>query len=149
MVKKKVKKEWRAFTTWTLHTGTSILFGVLFLFLATNILFAVSLPDIDSMISDSNKELVDFMKRARKISSFQRVLYEMKTVFAAHEQEVYKDDRERQQKISRLEEILIINPKSRDVLYSLYLLYDKAGDEQKADEYLQRAKEVDPRVEGN
>ena len=46
--------------------------------------------------------------------------------------------------INNLEQQLIINPKARDILYSLYQLYLAEGDKNKAGEYLKRTKDVDP-----
>lgn len=146
MAKKKSEKESTSFVSWAVHIATSILFGLLFLFLATNILFAVSLPDVEPIISGKSEGVVNFMKRARTLSPFPTLFPEIKFMFVNHELEVYKDDRERRDMIVKLEKALVINQKSRDVLYSLYLLYDKSGNESKASEYLQRAREVDPNI---
>lgn len=146
MAKKKTEKESESFTSWFVHIGTSILFGLLFLFLAMNILFAVSLPNIDPITSGKSEGIVNFMRRARTLSPFQTLFPEIKFTFVNHELEVYKDDHDRRDMIDKLEKALTINPKSRDVLYSLYLLHDKAGNVEKASEYLQRSQEVDPAV---
>ncbi len=146
MVKKKAEKESSSYSAWLIHIGTSILFGVLFLFLAINILFAVTLPNLDTFAGANSTGVVNFMKRTRTLPAFKNLFGEIKITFSAHEQEVYKDDRERRALITKLEEAIAINPKSRDVLYTLYLLYEKAGNTEKATEYLERAQAVDPKV---
>lgn len=146
MSKKKEKSDSTYLESWALHMGASILFGIVFIYLATNILFSVSLPAIDTVMSGKSEDVVYFMKRARTLNSFHSLFPELKSIFLAHELEVYKDDRDRRTMISKLEEALIINPKSRDVLYSLYLLYDKSGSTAKAAYYLHRAQEVDPKM---
>ncbi len=147
MAKKKSETNSSSFGLWALHIGASILFGVLFLFLATNILFAVSLPDLDTVMSGKKEDVVHFMKRARTLTPFRKLFPEIKSTFVENELEVYKDDRDRRTLILKLEEALKVNPKSRDVLYSLYLLYDKSGDAEKAALYLQQAQEVDPTID--
>lgn len=146
MAKKKSEKDILSFSTWSLHILSGILFGILFLFLATNILFAVSLPDIDRVTRGGNEDVVHFMKQARTLRAFQNLFPEIRETFMAHEQEVYKDDHDRRIMITKLESALSINPKSRDVLYSLYLLYDKAGNEEKALTYYLQAKAIDPSI---
>ena len=41
------------------------------------------------------------------------------------------------------------NPKSRDILYNLYLLEKAEGNITKAEEYLIKAKEIDPMIRSN
>jgi tetratricopeptide (TPR) repeat protein len=146
MAKKKIEKDTISFFSWSFHILSAILFGILFLFLATNILFAVSLPDIDRVTRGKSEDVVHFMKQARMLRAFQVLFPEIRETFMAHEQEVYKDDHDRRIMITKLESALAINPKSRDVLYSLYLLYDKAGNEEKASIYYLQAKAIDPSI---
>lgn len=136
----------KSFIPWLIHIFTSVLFGILFLFLATNILFAISLPEFGRVIDGDKESVVGFMKHVGSISAFTYLFPEMKSTFADHDVEVYKDDRERNAMITKLEKNLEINPKSRDVLYSLYLLYDKSGNDGKAAHYLRLAQEVDPKI---
>jgi Tfp pilus assembly protein PilF len=71
---------------------------------------------------------------------------ENKLLFSQYEGEIYADERTNRELITTLEEVLVVNPKSRDVLYSLALLYDKNGDELQSAEYLRQARAVDPEV---
>lgn len=59
---------------------------------------------------------------------------------------VYQEKNRRDEKIKLLEQILISNPKERDVLYNLSLLYKEAGNNERSDYYLAKAKEVDPGI---
>lgn len=60
--------------------------------------------------------------------------------------EVYAKQTALNLKIKNLEQILKLNPRARDILYSLYWLYLEKGDKTKAEEYLNRASKVDPKI---
>jgi Tetratricopeptide repeat. len=47
-------------------------------------------------------------------------------------------------KLKKLEEVLTLNQKSRDVLYHISQVYKQLGDEKKARDYFLKAKAVDP-----
>ena len=64
-------------------------------------------------------------------------------------QEVFAKDNKRKETIAKFESLLQKNPKSRDLLYNLYLLYQEDGNGTKAEEYLRRAKVIDPMIERN
>ena len=59
---------------------------------------------------------------------------------------VYAEKVKKRSMINKLERELVINPKARDILYSLYQLYLAEGDKNQANNYLKRAKEVDPSI---
>ena len=59
---------------------------------------------------------------------------------------VPKKDKKRKETMAEFESLLQKNPKSRDLLYNLYLLYNEDGNKIKAEEYLKKAKEIDPTV---
>ena len=48
--------------------------------------------------------------------------------------------------IQQIEQLLQKNPYSRDLLYRLFFLYDRMGKKIPAQEYLQRAKAIDPSI---
>ena len=50
----------------------------------------------------------------------------------------------RDEQIATLEAYLKTNPKTADVLYSLALLYKKNGKDEKANEFLKKALEINP-----
>ena len=141
MPKKKEEKPWLN------HVGLTVLYGVLFFFLVANIILSQQFPSLYySVIYEEKPALVEFFKRGKMLNSFQTLFPEIKSVFSEHEVEIYQEDRSRRELISQLETLLEKNPKSRDILYSLYLLYDREGNESKALEYLKLAQAIDPSV---
>lgn len=133
---------------WIKHIFVSIGYGILFFFLISNILFSQRLPDLFFNLADEQADaMITFLKHGKEIPSFYLYESEIQEQLANHEAEIYKEERQRQELIQKLEVLLAQNPRSRDVLYSLYLLYDKSGDEMKAQQFLLRAKEIDPNVQ--
>lgn len=129
------------------HISLAVSYGFLFLFLVINIVFSQELPpEYFRIASGDTRELVEFFKHARKLSAFSRIFPENKNLFSQYEGEIYADERSNRELITTLEEVLVVNPKSRDVLYSLALLYDKNGDELQSAEYLRQARAIDPEV---
>jgi tetratricopeptide (TPR) repeat protein len=129
------------------HFGLSVWYGVLFLFLAMNILFSQLVPqEYFQLWTEDKSSVIEFFKRARTLPAFQELFPENKNLFAQYEGDIYADERHTRDLIEKLEAALIVTPKSRDVLYSLSVLYEKNGDASKASEYLRRAREIDPEV---
>ena len=62
------------------------------------------------------------------------------------EKEIFQQENDKNLMINYLEQQLIINPKARDILYSLYKLYLVEGNNSRAENYLRRAREVDPAI---
>lgn len=60
--------------------------------------------------------------------------------------EIIRQENTKKDLINNLEQQLTINPKARDVLYSLYQLYLAEGDKGIANDYLRKAKTVDPNI---
>ncbi len=129
------------------RTLASIGFGLLFVFLIGNILFSQRIPELYfQIVNGDSTAYVEFLKQGREANFFQLLSPEIRNIFASHEKEIYADERQRRALIQKLKILQKQNPKSRDILYSLYLLYDKSGDENLAQQYLQQAKEIDPAV---
>ncbi|PJA55817.1 hypothetical protein CO165_01550, partial [Candidatus Roizmanbacteria bacterium CG_4_9_14_3_um_filter_33_18] len=61
-------------------------------------------------------------------------------------EEIFQRENKKKVMINNLEQQLTINPKARDILYSLYQLYLAEGDKNRANDYLKRAREVDPSI---
>lgn len=135
---------------WTLpirHIIHTVGYGILFFFLVMNILFSQQLPSLYfSIINEEAGAMVTFLKYGKDIPAFRLIASEIQDQFLLYGNEIYKEERHRQQLIQKLETLLAQNPQSRDVLYSLYLLYDRSGDEITAQHYFQRAKEIDPGI---
>lgn len=133
---------------------TSSLFMIIFLFGFFVLVNALSSQTISSvyfrLVNEDRGGVVLFLK---KIITLPQFASEYKNYYSVYgktiENEVFSEKRAREQKINELERILVNNPGERDVLYSLFLLYQAEGDEKKAEEYLKRAKTVDPLIINN
>jgi len=125
-------------------------FTILFVFVIIN---AASSQTISSvyfgLINNDKKAAVDFLIKIAPVSEFGIQLTKYVKLYGADiESAVFKDQREKKQTINKLEQLLAINPKSRDILYGLYLYYDRLGEKNKAQEFLRRAKDIDPLIDG-
>ncbi len=130
-----------------LHILLSILYGGLFLFLVVNILFSQQFsPLYASLIKQEKASIVAFLKQSKDIQDFEMLYPEIKGMYEGHKNEIFADEIQRKALIQKLEILLQQNPNSRDVLYSLYLLHDKNGDTQIAQEYFHQAKQIDPGI---
>ncbi len=130
-----------------LHIMLSILYGGLFLVLVINILFSQQFtPLYAALMKQEETSIVTFLKQSKDIQDFAILYPEIKGIYEDKKNEIFADEIQRRSLIAKLEVLLQQNPNSRDVLYSLYLLHDKNGDTQLAQQYLQKAKEIDPGV---
>lgn len=122
------------------------LFGFL-IFVALNILFSQNFPYlITKIITDQNKnEVILFLKKIKDTPDFITQLNYYKKIYGSEiESEVYLEDKKRDEEIEKLEKALKLNPKARDVLVKLALLYLQKKEKKKAKEYYFKAKEIDP-----
>jgi len=124
---------------WTL----SLLF---FLFLIINIVFSQNISSLFvGMVNNQRQAVVDYLKRIKVLPQFKKELVNYQEIYGhGLTNEVFKDERLREEKIAELESILQKNNQARDVLYDLYLLYKAEGNNDKAQSYLNKAKEIDP-----
>lgn len=96
-------------------------------------------------VVDEREAIVPYLQSVRSLPTFQKDLILYKNMYGKRiEEEVFYNDMLRENKIKELEETLQKNPSSRDTLYNLYLLYSQTGNEPKALEYLNKAKQIDP-----
>lgn len=115
-------------------------------FLITNIFFSQKINNLlIGLVNFNEKSAIDFLKKIKNKKYFKNQLLYFENIFQKSlKNEVFKEENEINAKIKKLEQILEKNQKARDVLYSLYLLYNETGDKTKAKIYLKQAKEVDP-----
>ena len=128
---------------------TKLLLGVfLFLFLLFNLISSHLIsPLYFKLLKEDKDAAVSFLRKIKKLPAFASFLdINKKNYGNSLEQEVFAPDIKRNNLIGEYELLLLKNPKSRDALYNLYLLYQEDGDEIKAGEYLRRAKEIDPMI---
>lgn len=62
------------------------------------------------------------------------------------EEDVFQEQIKMEKEILRIQSLLTLNPKQKYLLYNLYLLYQQKGDTHQAQEYLNKAKLIDPTV---
>lgn len=133
------------------HLGRKISLGLasfgftLFLFLN---IFAVQqvTPLYEDVANGEITALIRFFGKAKSLHEFEAIFPEVKQTFSLYEENVYAEDRKRQESIAQLELLLQKNPQSRDVLYVLSKLYEREENAEKAGMYLQLARKVDPEI---
>lgn len=120
----------------------------IFTFLSLNLIFSQSISSIYfGFISNDEKSTVSFLQKIKGLPDYQKILEMNNDIYGeAVKEEIYAQENKKKEMINNLEQKLLINPKARDVLYSLYQLYSGEGDKNLANDYLRRAKEVDPTI---
>ena len=146
-MRKKVKIEKKPFF---LNFLNQLIFVFLFIFmvafLGINIFFSQNIhPLFLKVINFDYQAAVTFLKKIKKTPYFSQELSKFKKIYGEKiVKEVFHDDIELDKKIKKYQSLLRINPNSPDLFYNLYLLYKKKGNEKLAQEYLKKAKEIDP-----
>ncbi|OGK35924.1 hypothetical protein A3A93_05745 [Candidatus Roizmanbacteria bacterium RIFCSPLOWO2_01_FULL_38_12] len=150
MVKKKKNKIKIARPHWDLafHFMAGIGYGALFIFLTISIYSTLEIPKLVGFLNDpDDKADIEFLRQARQLNTFRVSLFpEMAKTFSSREYEIYSIERTRKEKIAVLESFLVDHPQARDVLYALALLYQRTGEYNKSQEYMNKALAVDPEV---
>lgn len=91
--------------------------------------------------------MVSFLQKIKKLPVFNQFLSMNSNIYGPSiMDEINNIETARKQNIGKLESLLEKNPKSRDVLYDLYLLYKEEGNNMRAQQYLEKAKAVDPSI---
>lgn len=134
----------KAFSSWVIP-GVFILLSI---YLLINVVSTQLISPLYFKLINGDKNAAGlYLKNILNNQSFSFEIEKFKSVFGnGLESTVYQEKNRREKKIKSLEFILVNNPKERDVLYNLSLLYREAGNNERADYYLARAKEVDPFV---
>lgn len=116
--------------------------GLLLMFLLLNIASSQTVsPLYFELIKRNQQAAVSLLQQIKPLSGFN---YYKNLFDLTVQKQFLLEEARRNAEIQRLEGLLVKNPYSRDLLYNLYLIYDQAGNEPKAQEYLKRAQEVDP-----
>lgn len=113
-----------------------------------NIIFSQTISPIYFQMIDNNKKaIVSFLEKIKTFPEFQKILEMNKNIYGKTiENETFRQENEKKLMMNNLEQILTKNPKARDILYSLFLLYKEKGDNLTAEKYLKHAKEIDPSI---
>ena len=123
-----------------------IIFLLLFLILNVYLSQTIS-PLYEKLTNNDKKATIEYLKKIKTLPYFKTELKKFTNIFGQSiVKEVFFDDEQRKIKIKKLEEALKKNPKSRDVLISLAILYQEDGNERLAKEYFKKAKEIDPMI---
>lgn len=89
-------------------------------------------------INNDKTATISFLQKIKKLPEYQNVLNMNNNIYGnSVKEEILRQENKKKEVIYNLEQQLIINPKARDVLYSLYKLT-------KDDNYLKQARKVDP-----
>lgn len=121
---------------------------LIFAFLFLNLINSqVISPIYFQMVNNNKKSTVTFLQKIKDLPEYQKILEMNNDIYGnTVKDEIFRQENKQKEVINNLEQKLIINPKARDVLYSLYQLYLAEGNKNKAADYLRRAKEVDPGI---
>lgn len=104
-------------------------------------------PLYTQLVNEKYQAVVDYVKKIRSTPEFSFFLETNKKIYGSGiENDVFIEESQKKEQIRTLEEALIKNPKARDVLLRLSNLYKELGNDSKAEEYLKRAREVDPNL---
>jgi len=125
---------------------TLILFFIIFLII--NLISSQNISSIYFKFVDNDRSAtISFLQKIVDLPDYQNILKMNDNIFGQTiKTAVYAEKTKKRSMINKLEHELIINPKARDILYSLYQLYLAEGDKDQANNYLKRAKEVDPSI---
>ena len=122
------------------------IFIIFFLFLIFNSISSqVISPLYFQFVSNNKQATVNFLEKIKTFPEFLKILEMNKNIYGKTiEEEVFRQEKGKNLMINNFEQKLKINPKARDILYSLSLLYKEKGGGSTAEKYLKQAKEIDP-----
>lgn len=120
--------------------------GFFVFFLTINIISSQTISSTFFKFANNDRSAtVNFLQKIKDLPDYQNILRMHDNIYGKSiRTEIYSEESKKKALINNLEQQLTINPKARDILYSLYQLYLAEGNKNKADYYLQQAKEVDP-----
>ena len=123
-------------------------FSFIFIFLIINIYFSQNISSLYQEIINNEKEaVISYLKKIKKQPFFKSELKKFTQIFnQSIAKEVFFEDEQRKIKIQKLKEALKKNPKSRDILTNLAILYHEDGNYKLAQEYFNKAKGIDPNL---
>lgn len=126
-----------------------IFFSGLSFFLLLNLYFSQKFSFlIVSLANNPNKnEAILFLKKIKNTKFFPLMLNYFQSIYGKDiENEVFFEENQRKEEIKKLKLILEKNPKARDLLLKLAVLYFEDNNFSQAKFYYQKAKEIDPAV---
>ena len=123
-------------------------FILIFAFLFLNFVFSQLIsPLYLRFVNNDKKATISFLQKIKTLSEYQKILEMNDSIYGQTiREEIFQQENKKKVMTNNLEQQLTINPKARDILYSLYQLYLAEGDKNRANDYLKRAREVDPSI---
>jgi len=123
-------------------------FILIFAFLFLNFVFSQLIsPLYLRFVNNDKKATISFLQKIKTLSEYQKILEMNDSIYGQTiREEIFQQENKKKVMTNNLEQQLTINPKARDILYSLYKLYLADGNKKLADDYLRQAKEVDPNL---
>jgi len=123
-------------------------FILIFAFLFLNFVFSQLIsPLYLRFVNNDKKATISFLQKIKTLSEYQKILEMNDSIYGQTiREEIFQQENKKKVMTNNLEQQLTINPKARDILYSLYQLYLAEGDKNRANDYLKRAKAIDPSV---
>ena len=123
-------------------------FILIFAFLFLNFVFSQLIsPLYLRFVNNDKKATISFLQKIKTLSEYQKILEMNNNIYGPTvKEEIFQQENKKKVMTNNLEQQLTINPKARDILYSLYQLYLAEGDKNRANDYLKRAKAIDPSV---
>jgi len=123
-------------------------FILIFAFLFLNFVFSQLIsPLYLRFVNNDKKATISFLQKIKTLPEYQKILEMNDSIYGQTiREEIFQQENKKKVMTNNLEQQLTINPKARDILYSLYQLYLAEGDKNRANDYLKRAKAIDPSV---
>lgn len=146
--KASVDKQISKFKIFILPVLRSLGVGGLLAFCFLNLAYSQIISPIYFQFVNNDKDsTISFLQKIKGLPDYQKILKMNNDIYGSSvKEEIFKQENKKKEMINYLEQQLTINPKAREVLYSLFQLYLEEGDKNLAEDYLRRAKEVDPMI---
>jgi len=121
---------------------------LVFLILILNIISSQSISFIYFKFVNNDKPLtIAFLQKIKTLPEYEKILEMNNNIYGSTvKAEIIRQENTKKDLINNLKQQLTINPKARDVLYSLYQLNLAEGNTTKANNYLRQARKVDPNI---
>ncbi len=114
-------------------------------FVTLNILVSQYIPSqFTALAKGEMPAILETIREGRFLPQFQPLFSEVKGLMKDYDKDIFSQDRDRRNSITSLEILLEQYPESRDLLVALATLYEKEEDMARAQEYLMRARMLDP-----
>ncbi|MCS7093463.1 MAG: hypothetical protein NZL96_03535 [Patescibacteria group bacterium] len=121
-----------------------------FLFLVANVIASQSVNNlIIDLVKLDEEAIIRFLKKIKTQDEyfFSQLAYFENLTQKSLREIVFEEETNLEKTRQRLESALEKNPNSPEVLYALSLIYQKKENHQKANEYREKAKNFDPKIE--